>query len=157
MTREEASIIIGNIPINSDTMDDCYSITEYQEAKAMAIKALEQEPCEDCISRSSIKQKLQEHHDFFVNAYGGFSNMPLNDKSRVDEISGCIAMVVNEPPVTPQPKTGHWIHELEDWNKWTCSECGYTKRTDIHVRLGYNFCPWCGAKMVEPQERSGKE
>jgi len=43
MTNEEASIIIGNIPINSDTMDDCYSITEYQEAKTMAIKALEQE------------------------------------------------------------------------------------------------------------------
>ena len=66
------------------------------------IKALEQEPCEDTISRKSIKQKLQEHHDFFVNAYGGFSNLPLNDKSRVDEITNCIAMVVNEPSVTPQ-------------------------------------------------------
>ena len=40
MTREEASIIIGNIPINSDTMDDCYSIAEYQEAKAMSIESL---------------------------------------------------------------------------------------------------------------------
>ena len=61
----------------------------------------------DCISRKSIKQKLQEHHDFFVNAYGGFSNLPQNDKSRVDEIINCIAMVVNEPSVTPQePK---WI------------------------------------------------
>lgn len=56
----------------------------------------------DCISRKSIKQKLQEHHDFFVNAYGGFSNLPQNDKSRVDEITNCIAMVVNEPPVIPQ-------------------------------------------------------
>lgn len=63
---------------------------------------LEQEPCEDTISRKSIKQKLQEHHDFFVNAYGGFSNLPQNDKSRVDEITNCIAMVVNEPPVIPQ-------------------------------------------------------
>ena len=61
-----------------------------------------QEPCEDVISRKSIKQKLQEHHDFFVNAYGGFSNLPQNDKSRVDEITNCIAMVVNEPPVIPQ-------------------------------------------------------
>ena len=69
----------------------------------------EQEPCEDCVSRKSIKQKLQEHHDFFVNAYGGFSNLPQNDKSRVDEITNCIAMVVNEPPVNPQSKTGHWI------------------------------------------------
>lgn len=39
MTNEEASIIIGNIPINGD--DECYSIAKYQQAKAMAIEALE--------------------------------------------------------------------------------------------------------------------
>ena len=65
----------------------------------------------DCISRKSIKQKLQEHHDFFVNAYGGFSNLPQNDQSRVDEITNCIAMVVNEPPVTPQEP--RWILDSE--------------------------------------------
>lgn len=45
MTNEEASIIIGNIPIPLvilGTNDKCYSLTEYQQAKAMAIKALEQ-------------------------------------------------------------------------------------------------------------------
>lgn len=54
-----------------------------------------------------------------------------------------------------EPKTGHWILKTEDWNKWTCSECGYTERTDIHVSLGYDFCPKCGAKMVEEQESEG--
>lgn len=38
MTGEEASIIIGNIPINGD---GCYSISEYQQAKAIAIQSLE--------------------------------------------------------------------------------------------------------------------
>lgn len=38
MTIEEASVIIGNIPINGD---GCYSISEYQQAKAMAIQSLE--------------------------------------------------------------------------------------------------------------------
>lgn len=42
MTNEEAQIIIGNIPIKPEVLDNCYDITEYQEAKAMAIKALEQ-------------------------------------------------------------------------------------------------------------------
>ena len=42
MTVEEAQIIIGNIPINPKVLDNCYSITEYQEVKTMAIKALEQ-------------------------------------------------------------------------------------------------------------------
>lgn len=44
MTREEAQIIIGNIPISPNVLDDCYSIAEYQEAKTMAIEALEQKP-----------------------------------------------------------------------------------------------------------------
>ena len=38
MTIEKASIIIGNIPINGD---GCYSIPEYQQAKAIAIQSLE--------------------------------------------------------------------------------------------------------------------
>jgi hypothetical protein len=46
-----------------------------------------------------------------------------------------------------QPKIGHWIYTLEDWNKWECSECGFTKRTDVHVSIGYKYCPSCGAKM----------
>jgi len=42
MTNEEAQIIIGNIPIKPEVLDDCYDVTEYQAAKAMAIKALDQ-------------------------------------------------------------------------------------------------------------------
>ena len=42
MTNEEAQIIIGNIPIKPEVLDDCYDITEYQEAKTMAIQALAQ-------------------------------------------------------------------------------------------------------------------
>ena len=48
-----------------------------------------------------------------------------------------------------EPKTGHWIYTLEDWNKWECSECGFTKRTDVHVSIGYKYCPKCGCKMQE--------
>ena len=50
MTNEEAAIIIGNIPIKPEVLDDCYSIAEYQWAKGMAIKALEQQrwiPCSE--------------------------------------------------------------------------------------------------------------
>lgn len=39
MTNEEAQIIIGNIPVYPD---DCYSVSEYQRAKAIAIEALNQ-------------------------------------------------------------------------------------------------------------------
>ena len=51
------------------------------------------------IDANALKEKLQAHHDFFVNAWGGFSNLPQNDKARVDEITSCIVDVVNAPTV----------------------------------------------------------
>lgn len=47
MTREEASFILANI--DRRVCDD-----ELSEALDMAIKALEQEPCEDAISRQVV-------------------------------------------------------------------------------------------------------
>lgn len=40
MKENEASVLIGNIPVNGK--DGCYSITEYQEAKTVAVQALEE-------------------------------------------------------------------------------------------------------------------
>ena len=59
MTNKDASIIIGNIPIEGD---DCYTIAEYQEAKAMAIQALEQQPFinKPCVSEGICREdKIQ--------------------------------------------------------------------------------------------------
>ena len=46
---------------------------------------------------------------------------------------------------------GKWEWELADngWANHICSECGYTKNTDIHVSIGYRYCPMCGAYMGE--------
>ena len=54
---------------------------------------------DDLISRSALSEKLQAHHDFFINGWGGFSNLPTKDKVRVDEITSCIAEVMNAPAV----------------------------------------------------------
>lgn len=51
------------------------------------------------IDANALREKLQAHHDFFVNAWGGFSNLPVKDKARVDEITNCIAEVVNATAV----------------------------------------------------------
>ena len=107
----------------------------------------------DCISRAGLKLRLQEHHDFFVNAYGGFSNLPPNDKARVDEITNCIAEVMNMPSVqTIRPK-GHWIirkeqfdDELEVREVYGCNYCGFSLKS-VHDKS--NYCPNCGADMRE--------
>ena len=46
-----------------------------------------------------------------------------------------------------EPKTGHWIATEDGFE---CSECGCISRSRA------NFCQYCGAKMVEPQESEDK-
>ena len=100
-------------------------------------------PCEDCISRAELKLRLQEHHDFFVNAYGGFSNLPPKEKARVDEITNCIAEVMNMPSVqTIRPK-GHWI---DCGSYYRCPFCeNFVTENDGKP----NYCDECGADLRE--------
>lgn len=44
---------------------------------------------------------------------------------------------------------GEWIWQLANngWVDHICSVCGYTENTDIHVSLGWKYCPNCGAEM----------
>ena len=51
------------------------------------------------IDADELKAKLQEDHDFLVEAWGGFPNMPREDKVRADELAMCIARVVNAPTI----------------------------------------------------------
>lgn len=115
----------------------CYS-QFFVKAMEMAIKALEQEPCEDAVSRQAVLDKMKE---------------------RDEELSSICPRDIRElPSVTPQPKTGHWIvgKYTEDdirYNdrSYKCSECGRV------VDFKDNFCPNCGAKMVDPQESEETE
>ncbi len=104
MTREEAIVFLKD-------MNECGIL-----AVDMAIKALEQQPCEDAVSRQALKRKLQEHHDLFINAYGGRVGFKFmaddKEKARIDEINNCIAMVVNESSVTPKEKS-EYEHDRE--------------------------------------------
>ena len=93
------------------------------------------------IDADALKDKLQQHHDFYVMAWGGFGKMPIGEKKRVDEITNCIAEVVNAPTI--EPKRGEWIAKLNNPHNaiWLCSACNYAT-TSRH-----NFCPNCGADM----------
>ena len=56
-----------------------------------------------------------------------------------------------EKYVEHEPKTGHWIDSPNGYFTH-CSECGLYGDKGIYKH--YGWCPKCGAKMVEPQERS---
>lgn len=129
MTREEA---IRCLSVHSSTNGSGLCTDEqHYEAKQMAIQALEQEPCDDCISRQAVLELVADY-----------------DLSMGQVVRGIHALL----PVTPQPKTGHWI---ERRNRATghiesvCSKCG--------AEEGYpynDYCGNCGAKMVGQQKRS---
>lgn len=45
-----------------------------------------------------------------------------------------------------------WALAKNGWADHTCSNCGYTRNTDIHVSLGYKYCPNCGARVIGGDE-----
>ena len=98
----------------------------------------------------ALADKLQQHHDFFVNAWRGFRNLPAQDKARVDEITHCIAEITNAPTIdAAEVVHGRWMIERSPVEaEIKCSECGYSYiDADSYVKAEYNYCPNCGAKM----------
>ena len=50
------------------------------------------------------------------------------------------------PSVTPERKTGKWVHMV---GFWECDQC-HAEYTDMPTCMGkviYEYCPMCGAKM----------
>lgn len=123
MTREEA------IEILSDVGDINRCCAEDAEALDMAIKALEQQPCEDCISR---QEALSHKHIVYDDDGIGYSVV------RVDEIMAL-------PSVQPTRPTGKWIDIGDEGLVFKCSLCGNKKTIES------NYCPNCGARMAESE------
>lgn len=136
MTREEA-ISIMNVIIHM--LEPQYDTDRIEDAVDMAIKALEQEPCDDAVSRQIISDYVESHIQEINTGYGDL-NKHTNEILRM-----IVNYIEKMEPVTPQPKMGHWSHDGSHWkNRFICSECNY-KLFDEPT----NYCPNCGAKMSE--------
>lgn len=124
MTREEAK---GNL-IHAISWNDMPK----KEALEMAIKALDQAPCEDAIRRQEVLD--------IVDSYS-------ESQSNVEDVTqDIISDIVALPSVNPQPKTGHWIFDEILDRHYYCSEC---KSMGVDY---WDYCPNCGAKMEEVEE-----
>ena len=199
MTREEA---IGEIkswtPMLLRLGDKCTNKTAI--AQHMAIKALEQEPCEDevyekdlnglkeqifkegntLISKQDLIERFVEIDNEYKNSHWNLLQILTNidiligkepcedavsrkavidtldrmdkvlDEDRTVEtykglLKECYKVLT---PVNPQ-KIGHWI--IEKWNNkehYSCSSCQHV----VDYEPCYHYCPYCGSKMIEPQE-----
>lgn len=155
MTREEAIARIEEHKI-IHKMNEPRAIY-ISEALDMAIKALEQETCEDAISRQALLDTISE-----LNAIS-FYEAQEDSKECYYEIRQAIKDLL---PVKPQEKTGHWVEEIINIGsrKVFCSECGcsapfeYVSNGDVYSASAYgvinktSFCPNCGKRMIEPKK-----
>ena len=126
MTREEAIKELSYIADEMPSME----CADWKEAISVAIKALEQESCDDAISRQAVLDAIMANC-IWENEYNLTSS---RIKKAVEDL----------PPVKQQePKTGHWIRITDNAGHlvWECDKCGWQQRYNT------NFCPDCGIRM----------
>ena len=140
MTIEEAIKILKQyLDMDSEVK------SEYLEAQRMAIKVLEQQPCEDCISRQETIEWLKK-----VTVTDG-----ITFKTGFKQILYDIEQM---PSVTPKQKVGKWINQYQIYgdiaiDMKVCSECRYEFSYDVETGISNaNYCPNCGAKMEVENE-----
>lgn len=132
MIREEA------IEILCDVGDINRCCAKDAEALDIAIKALEQQPCDDTISRErvlEVQMKYAEH-------MGATKYWQMRDDIKA------------LPSITLKQKTGHWkeLEKITSPNELICecSVCGHVVSFLYYPKS--NYCPKCGAKMTESEE-----
>ena len=143
MTREEALEELDLLIIPRDGEQD-----KLADAFDMAIKALEQEPCEDAISRQAVNTLLDE-----------LARAISDERCCISRGNRSTATIMRDichlPPVTPQPKTGTWGCGDDIFEYAICSKCKYdTGEPWEYAKKNFKYCPNCGAKMIEAQEES---
>ncbi len=108
MTREEAIEILKNQHRWTGEPEKINEVQAENEALYMAIKALEQEPCEDAISRQIISDYVESHIQEINTGYGNL-NKHTNEILRM-----IVDYIESMPPVTPK------IQMIQN----PCVECG---------------------------------
>ena len=114
-----------------ETETEYEEIDFVQEHKKIPI-TLDLTPTEDAISRQAVLTYIE-----CILTHG------MGKKKSFEFIK---KYVEKQSPATSQPKMGRWIHFA--WSD-DCSECGWSTGK---YESPTNYCPNCGAKMVEPQE-----
>ena len=142
MTKEIAEKIvkgiIDKIECNTADIDDWaefwgFTREEYEEFLDITIKVLEQEPCEDAISRSSLLGKLDDCYKEKVKV------APDNMAEGFAQVE---KLIKQEPPVTPKSKTGHCEdavsrEKIEKLKRWRFSYDANTTipKSDLFIKL----------------------
>ena len=142
MTRDEAIKGLTSLVEVRRKYVGMQTMKDEIECLEMAIKTLEQEPCDDAISRQAVLNIL----DDVVKDY-----IKEND---FDKAQGVAWVKVQKlPPVTPKPKIGRWIDKDGISDFMYCSNCGGKK----HYSEKWIGCPYCLADMRESYKEESED
>lgn len=113
---------------------------------------MEQEPCEDAIIRKALFDMCKKEIDHISKNWQNYHS-PSEAKSGFVYIA---TNIYDLPPVTPQPKSGHWIKVSDGYGDnayiCECSECKDTVWVYKDADRKWNYCPNCGSRMSEGSE-----
>jgi len=144
MTKEEAVNKIKGY------LTDYLPIEDYGKLEEI-VKALEQEPCKDTVSRQAVLDTLNK------------MDSVLDEDRTVETYKELlIACYNNLPSVTPAPKKCHNVNtNYGECDQFVCSNCGIElqdwsriERNEdgddiIYHEYEFKYCPNCGAKIDE--------
>ena len=136
MTREDAITIlkqpdrIGCNLIKANDEESTKYNQESIEALGMAIKALEQQPNDDCVSRQAVL-------DATVKKNSIWKSITNSKGENLEEI------ISQLPSVTPTRKKGKWVNDPYEDFLPHCSNCD----SAWSYAENMNYCPTCGAEM----------
>ena len=99
----------------------------------------EQQSCEDCISRQAVLDDISSNWDW--ETVDGITATTVLKQVMTD--------ITNTPSVTLARPKGEWISETFTTSINPVPKCPFCNKRASKFS---NFCPNCGAKMVEPQE-----
>lgn len=118
MTREKAIKIFNTVLFfgKCDAPKE-----ELEECLKMAIKALEQEPCEDAVNRQAVCEFLENHAKTYDD---------VRVRIGLKAGSSLVANPDNVPSVTPAPKKERWI---------PCSERLPEDDDDVIITTGFEI------------------
>lgn len=113
---------------------------EKLEAELAIAKSKQPEPCEDAVSRQTLKDGFTEMCSLIC---------PYNKKRQHVMCGSCLMgtafdVLETTPSVTPKQRTGHWI--LDRSGAYCCSECMEPCASYVMMKPRDKFCKMCGSR-----------
>ena len=119
-------------------LTDYFPMEDYGKVEKI-IKALEEKPCIDVVSRQAVLNTLN------------FADKALDEDRTVETYKELlIACYKDLPSVAHTQKLGRWIFVDKAHEHARCSECDYGN-VDLFDGKLHNYCPNCGSLMMKDE------